>query len=332
MRFSIFPLIFLLTVETHAQVIDVNGDQTVGAEEAIAVAELWKQEAKAADDHDHLGQTWIGNKNPLRIRGNFPPLLIIGSSKPGAKLSGSIPSAPLILENTAPFQNGFFPPDLLLLGSVGVISAESHDNSDLQLKSSDNIELQLDADNENSIGDLNANFVVKNGERISISVLSETGAMFLRGDLITAGESLKLDHPQDPANKYLSHSSVESPERKNVYDGVVTLVEEGEALVQLPDYFEAFNSDFRYQLTPIGSPAPNLYVAEEIQDNEFKIAGGTPGMKISWQVTGIRQDAYAKANPVEVEQEKLGEEKGKYLHPELYGEPVEMSVGLASEE
>ena len=63
--------------------------------------------------------------------------------------------------------------------------------------------------------------------------------------------------------------------------------------------------------------------------NRFTIAGGSAGMDVSWLVTGIRNDAYAKANPIEVEQEKSKEEKGKYLHPELFGEPVEKSVGIA---
>jgi hypothetical protein len=31
-----------------------------------------------------------------------------------------------------------------------------------------------------------------------------------------------------------------------------------------PDWFSALNKDFRYQLTAIGAPGPNLYIAEEI--------------------------------------------------------------------
>jgi hypothetical protein len=56
-----------------------------------------------------------------------------------------------------------------------------------------------------------------------------------------------------------------------------------------------------YSLTAIGAPAPNLYIAQEVTNNSFEIAGGAPGMKVSWQVTGIRQDAFAKANPLKVE-------------------------------
>ena len=114
----------------------------------------------------------------------------------------------------------------------------------------------------------------------------------------------------------------------SIDDGVVTLDEKGEAVVQLPSYFEALNSDFRYQLTPIGASAPDLYVAEEISGNRFKIAGGEAEMKVSWQVTGVRSDSYAKANPIEVEQEKSDEEKGKYLHPQLFGQPARKSTGV----
>jgi len=136
----------------------------------------------------------------------------------------------------------------------------------------------------------------------------------------------KFDHPLDPANKYLVHSGVESPDLKTVYDGVIALDANGEASVQLPAYVEALNGQFRYQLTAIGAPGPNLYIAEEISKNQFRIAGGKPGMKVSWQVTGIRQDAWSKANPPVVEEEKTGDERGYYLHPEAFGQPREKGL------
>jgi len=37
----------------------------------------------------------------------------------------------------------------------------------------------------------------------------------------------------------------------------------------------------------------------------------------------VRQDAYAKANPLIVEQQKPVNERGFYIHPELYGQPAE---------
>jgi hypothetical protein len=135
-----------------------------------------------------------------------------------------------------------------------------------------------------------------------------------------------IDHPLDPANKFLNHVSVESSDMKNIYDGVVVLDHNGRAVVTLPDWFQALNTDFRYQLTAIGAPGPSLYVAEEIENNRFKIAGGTPGMKVSWQVTGIRHDAWAKANPVAVEEDKSDAERGYYLSPGSFGQPAEKSI------
>jgi hypothetical protein len=156
-----------------------------------------------------------------------------------------------------------------------------------------------------------------------------SGNVNVAGSLYKSADYFKIDHPMDPANKYLLHSVVESPDMKNVYDGVVRLDSTGEAWVDLPEWFQALNSDFRYQLTSIGRPQPNLYIAEEISGNRFRIAGGSPGGKVSWQVTGIRQDAYAKAHRMQVEEEKPAAEKGFYRHPELYGQPEAKGIEWA---
>jgi hypothetical protein len=154
------------------------------------------------------------------------------------------------------------------------------------------------------------------------------------GNVSKGSGSFKIDHPLDPANKYLYHSFVESPDMMNVYNGNVTLDANGEAWVELPDWFEALNRDFRYQLTPIGAPGPNLYIAEEVQDNRFQIAGGESGMTVSWQVTGIRHDPYAEAHRIPVEEEKPPEERGFYLHPvengksETFGLDYQRNQGL----
>jgi hypothetical protein len=114
---------------------------------------------------------------------------------------------------------------------------------------------------------------------------------------------------------------------KNVYDGTVILDANGEATVELPDYFEALNKDFRYQLTAIGAPGPNLFIAKEIENNSFEISGGDPGMKVSWQVTGIRDDAYARENRIKVEVEKEANEKGQYISPEAHNQPKSRRIG-----
>jgi trimeric autotransporter adhesin len=155
-----------------------------------------------------------------------------------------------------------------------------------------------------------------------------SGDVYVSGNLSKGGGSFKIDHPLDPANKYLYHSFVESPDMMNIYNGNIMLDANGEAVVELPEWFGALNRDYRYQLTSIGGFAP-LYVAEEVSNNEFKIAGGKPGMKVSWQVTGVRQDAWANANRIPVEVQKPERERGYYLHPELYGAPEEKNVEWA---
>jgi hypothetical protein len=115
---------------------------------------------------------------------------------------------------------------------------------------------------------------------------------------------------------------------KNVYDGVVVLNDKGEAEIELADWFAALNKDYRYQITAIRAPGPNLYIADEISEtttdyidttdnnsskkSSFKIAGGRPGMKVSWQVTGTRKDPWA--NPFYTPFQSEDEENSKGLH------------------
>ncbi len=143
------------------------------------------------------------------------------------------------------------------------------------------------------------------------------GSLIVTGTVSKGGGSFKIDHPLDPENKTLSHSFVESPDMMNIYNGNAVLDRRGEAVITLPAYFESLNRDFRYHLTCIGGFAP-VYIAQEIKGNRFKIAGGKPGMKISWQVTGVRQDAYANAHRIPVEEEKPASERGSYLHPDAF--------------
>ena len=154
------------------------------------------------------------------------------------------------------------------------------------------------------------------------------GNVFVTGYLTKGGGSFKIDHPLDPANKYLSHSFVESPDMMNIYNGNIITDARGLATVLLPDYFTALNRDFRYQLTVIGRFAQAI-VAREIKNNRFVIRTSRPHTRVSWQVTGIREDAFANAHRVKVEEEKTGEERGRYLYPKLFGQPEERGVGWA---
>jgi hypothetical protein len=179
------------------------------------------------------------------------------------------------------------------------------------------------------------------GQRIAVVGVSNGTALFawggsmagqflgnvdVSGQLTKAGGGFCIDHPLDPENRELMHSFVESPDRKNVYDGVAILDEVGQVEVQLPPWFEALNEEFRYQLTALGAPAPSLHIAREISGNRFAIAGGAPGQRVCWQVTGIRHDAWARSNQLAVEIQKPEAERSFFRQPEAHGHGPERSV------
>ncbi|MEV6279194.1 hypothetical protein [Nocardia sp. NPDC051832] len=155
------------------------------------------------------------------------------------------------------------------------------------------------------------------------------GDVRIQGTLTKSALQFRIDHPLDPANKYLQHSAIESDELKNLYDGIVELGADGTAEVAVAEWFEALNEQVRYQLTPLGSRAPDLHVARELRDGRFAIAGGAPGLRISWQLTGVRHDAYAKAHPMAVETAKPEDEAGLFIHPDVHGEAADRSVASA---
>ena len=151
------------------------------------------------------------------------------------------------------------------------------------------------------------------------------GNLHSTGTNTKGGGGYKIDHPQDPENMYLMHSDVSSPDMMNIYSGNVVTDSRGIAEVQLPEYFESLNTDYRYQLTVIGSFAQAI-VSEEIRDNRFTIETDRPNVKVSWQVTGIRNDAFARKSNLDVESVKEADKQGRYLHPELFGFGIEQAV------
>jgi hypothetical protein len=207
----------------------------------------------------------------------------------------------------------------------GIVATSDHSNAFL-------------AENASSSSDFADTVVISNlGAGFPLYAASPSGSMYLdnggnlnlSGAVNAAAKNFRIDHPLDPANKYLMHTSVESSEMINIYTGTALMDASGSATVSLPDWFEAVNGDYRYQLTAIGAPSPNLHILQEVSNNQFRIAGGQPGMKVSWQVTGVRHDAYAKAHPLEVSFDKPEEERGYYIDPQLYGAPQEMSLSAA---
>jgi hypothetical protein len=161
-----------------------------------------------------------------------------------------------------------------------------------------------------------------------IGIVNVGGDVNIGGTLTASVKNFKIDHPLAPADKYLVHASVESSEMMNIYTGNVTTDREGEATVQLPAWFEVLNTDFRYQLTVIGQFAQAI-VAHKIENNQFVIKTNAPDVEVSWQITGVRQDAYAKAHPLVVEEGKDVTLQGYYIHPELYGAPDDHQIEWA---
>jgi hypothetical protein len=147
--------------------------------------------------------------------------------------------------------------------------------------------------------------------------------VFATGDSGASGaKTFLIDHPTEPETKFLAHYSIEAPEPFLVYRGTAVLDGSGSAVVALPAYFDDINRDPQYQLTAIGAPAPMLHIASEVENNEFVIAGGMPGMKVSWTVTATRNDRWMQEHPPVAERVKPAAAQGKYLNPELYGQPA----------
>jgi hypothetical protein len=157
---------------------------------------------------------------------------------------------------------------------------------------------------------------------------SKNGDLTVTGTILKGGGGFRIDHPLDPENRYLSHSFVESPDMLNIYNGNVTTNSNGDATALLPDYFEALNQDFRYQLTVIGQFAQAM-VSGEVNNNQFLIKTDKPNVKVSWQITGIRKDLFANTHRLVVEEDKPADERGMYLHPQAHGKPETQSVESA---
>ncbi len=152
------------------------------------------------------------------------------------------------------------------------------------------------------------------GERMRIE--NGTGKVVVTGDFTVNGiKAFTMDHPLDPLNKLLMHAAVESNEVLNAYSGNVTTDGAGKAQVALPDYFEALNKDFRYQLTVVGGGVAQAIVSREVKGNQFEIATNQPNIKVSWEVKGVRNDAHMRKFPFIAESEKVGALKGQYFDP-----------------
>lgn len=157
-----------------------------------------------------------------------------------------------------------------------------------------------------------------------ISNQLDVGGNFFAGGT----KSFRIDNPTDPENKFLIHFSIESNEVMNIYRGSVLLNANGEATVKLPNYFSDINKNYSYNLTPVGVSAPDLFIKQKIQNNQFIIAGGTAGQEIDWVVYAERNDKLLQTNPQyrDTQPKKTGKYKGKYVHPQLWGQPTTKGI------
>jgi len=53
-----------------------------------------------------------------------------------------------------------------------------------------------------------------------------------------------------------------------------------------------------------------------------------PRTRVSWQVTGIRHDAFAEQHRIPVEEDKAADARGRYLHPVEHGQPAEKRIAI----
>ena len=245
------------------------------------------------------GKGQIGDS--LRVNG---PVIANGTSSFNNINMGGTLTVPIITGTQAAFSNAITTSGATVNGNVQV-------NGNLGVTG--------------NVGSLNATLISGTQGNFSVSVTTPsltvngsthiTGNLQVDGSVSKAGGTFKIDDPLDPQNKFLYHSFVESPDMKNIYDGTVITDAAGNAEVILPKYFEALNKDYRYQLTPIGQFAQAI-ISKEISNNTFAIKTDKPNVKVSWQITGIRKDAYAEKHRIIPEVEKTGEEKGKFLYPD----------------
>jgi uncharacterized protein YjbI with pentapeptide repeats len=245
-------------------------------------------------------------------------LTLLNSNEIGLQISNTILEG--VKVNGAGTRAASFVNDNTSLEESVYIAHGSDSRVDLRFGGSAKIEtardfkIQLDSNDDelNTYFQINRSLQDGGGDVFEVY---ESGNAAVLGNLSKGGGSFKIDHPLDPENKYLYHSFVESPDMMNVYNGNIVTDENGLAEVELPEYFEALNYDFKYQLTVIGVFAQAI-IKEELIGNTFSIQSDKPNIKVSWLITGIRHDPFANQNRIEVEVDKVGEERGKYLHPE----------------
>ncbi len=213
------------------------------------------------------------------------------------------------------------------LAGIGINAGSGNASQDVAVKGSATTGLWGTATSNGGFG-----VRASNGGIGSATGLWAQGYSFVSGNFEVIGTlsksagTFKIDHPQDPQNKFLIHSFVESPDMMNVYNGNISTDNNGFATITLPSYFEALNIDFKYQLTIVGKEFAQALVYEKIKSNQFIVRTDKPNIEVSWQVTGVRNDKYAQQNRIVPEVEKTTKQKGKYLNAEAFGASEEKQI------
>jgi hypothetical protein len=302
-----------------------------------------------------IGSDTAADANGLRVLGetNLMDRLGVGTTSPAAQIDVSAPNgtdavhvrvnsqSKLIVKSnggttigsiSSPATNGLRvegETNLMDVVGIGTTSPNStfhidSPNGDIpfRVQISGTTKLKVESNGGVAIG--------SNYDPVPANGLKVKGNVDIVGSLSKGGGSFKIDHPLDPENKFLYHSFVESPDMMNIYNGNIVTDKFGEAWIEMPEWFEALNMEYRYQLTVIGS-FDRAMIAEEIVDNRFLIRTESGSTKVSWQVTGVRQDAWAQKNRIPVEEDKKEQEKGKYLHPKAWNIDKKLAIGYSEE-
>jgi hypothetical protein len=107
-----------------------------------------------------------------------------------------------------------------------------------------------------------------------------------------------IDHPQDPANRYLIHACIEGPEAGVYYRGkcVNNKLNESsgcyESIVSVPDYAKKF-TDFSIQITVMKSFS--TYYCEELDNGEYIVKTQQP-TEFNWIIFGKRESILIEMN------------------------------------
>ncbi|MFN0133727.1 MAG: hypothetical protein ACKVW3_14510 [Phycisphaerales bacterium] len=217
--------------------------------------------------------------------------------------------------------------EVMRLTGTGFVGVGTGPNSRFHVNNSTTSEPALRVQVEGS-----SKLTVASNGGVTIGTFNDTpnaNGLNVTGTITAGAKPFRIDHPLDPTNKYLQHCAIESTDMMNLYNGNVRTDAAGYATITMPDWFEALNRDFRYQVTVIDPSAPDVCfarVSRQMHDRQFVIKTVPGNLEVSWQVTGIRQDAFANANRIEVELDKTGREKGRYLHPEAFGKRADQGM------